>query len=131
MERYIFNGNIYSVIATIETNKDRGLNVNLVPFRTISAYIRDMQYGISLINILGNIIPFIPMGFIIPMAFPFQRNLIKTMSTCLLLIFSIESFQLLFYLGSFDIDDFILNLFSCFIGFMLFISRKKVIMKMV
>lgn len=122
-----FDGNIMSVSNTIQMNKSRGTSVNLVPFRTIGAYLSDIQYGVYLINILGNIIPFIPMGFLLPMAFPIQRNLTRTMFTCFLLIASIESFQLLSYLGSFDIDDFILNFFSCFIGFMLFITYRKVV----
>lgn len=121
-----FDGNIMSVINTIQMNKARGSSVNLVPFRTIGAYLNDIQYGVYLINILGNIIPFIPMGFLLPMAFPIQRNLMRTMITCFLLIGSIESLQLLCHLGSFDIDDIILNFISCFIGFMLFIMYKKV-----
>ena len=121
-----FNGDVYSVINTIQTNKDRGVGVNLIPFSTIGAYISDINYSVSINNILGNIIPFIPMGFIIPMAFPSQRNVFKTITSGLLLIFSIEILQIIFYVGSFDIDDIILNLLSCFIGFMLFITYKKV-----
>ena len=56
-----FKGDVYSVINTIQTNKDRGGSVNLIPFRTIGMYTRDINSGISFINILGNIIPFIPM----------------------------------------------------------------------
>ncbi|MEX3743620.1 VanZ family protein [Lysinibacillus xylanilyticus] len=120
-----FNGDVYSVIDTIRTNKDRGVGVNLIPFSTIGAYISDINDSVSIINILGNIIPFIPMGFIIPMAFPSQRNVFKTIISSLLLIFSIEILQIIFYVGSFDIDDIILNLLSCFIGFMLFITYKN------
>lgn len=121
-----FNGDVYSVIDTIRTNKDRGVGVNLIPFSTIGAYISDINDSVSIINILGNIIPFIPMGFIIPMAFPSQRNVFKTIISSLLLIFSIEILQIIFYVGSFDIDDIILNLLSCFIGFMLFITYKNI-----
>lgn len=121
-----FNGNIYDVINTIRLNIERGgSGVNLVPFRTIGTYISDINFGIALINILGNIIPFVPMGFLIPMAFPSQRNIIKTMISCFLLICSIEILQLIFFLGSFDIDDIILNQLSCFIGFMLFIACRN------
>lgn len=120
-----FNGDVYSVIDTIRTNKDRGVGVNLIPFSTIGAYISDINDSVSIINILGNIIPFIPMGFIVPMAFPSQRNVFKTIISSLLLIFSIEILQIIFYVGSFDIDDIILNLLSCFIGFMLFITYKN------
>ncbi|MGE7951192.1 VanZ family protein [Lysinibacillus xylanilyticus] len=121
-----FNGDVYSVINTIQTNKDRGVGVNLIPFSTIEAYISDINDSVSIMNILGNIIPFIPMGFIIPMAFPSQRNVFKTITSSLLLIFSIEILQIILFLGSFDIDDIILNLLSCFIGFMLFITCKNI-----
>lgn len=123
-----FDGSIQIVINTIQSNIERGwTRVNLVPFGTIGAYISDLQYGISFVNILGNIIPFIPMGFIIPIAFSSLRNFMKTMITCLLLICSIEILQLIFFLGSFDIDDIILNLVSCVIGFMLFLTCKNVL----
>ena len=125
-----FNGNIQHLINTIQSNMERRAQgesgANLVPFRTIKAYINDISFGIAFINILGNIIPFIPMGFLIPTAFPSQRNIIKTMISCFLLILSIEILQLIFFLGSFDVDDVILNLLSCFIGFMLFIAYKNV-----
>ncbi len=121
-----FNGDVYSVINTIRTNKDRGVGVNLIPFSTIGAYISDINDSVSIINTLGNIIPFIPMGFIIPMAFPSQRNVFKTIISSLLLIFSIEILQIILFLGSFDIDDIILNLLSCIIGFMLFITYKNI-----
>ena len=125
-----FNGNIQHLINTIQMNMERRAQgesgANLVPFRTIKAYIDDISFGIAFINILGNIIPFIPMGFLIPAAFPSQRNIIKTMISCFLLILSIEILQLIFFLGSFDVDDIILNLLSCFIGFMLFIAYKNI-----
>ncbi|WP_375199170.1 VanZ family protein [Bacillus sp. RS11] len=121
-----FNGDVQDVINTIHINKNRGVGVNLVPFATIEAYISDIDSDISFINILGNIIPFIPMGFIIPMAFSSLRNFMKTMITCLLLICSIEILQLIFYVGSFDVDDIILNQISCIIGFVLFKVCKNV-----
>ena len=125
-----FNGDIRDVINTIQLNMWRrdqgGLNANLVPFRTIETYISDLSFRIAFMNILGNIIPFIPMGFLIPMGFPSQRNIIKTMISCFLLILSVEILQLVLFLGSFDIDDIILNLLSCFIGFILFKAYKNI-----
>ncbi|MEK3977416.1 VanZ family protein [Psychrobacillus sp. FSL K6-2684] len=125
-----FNGNIQHLINTIQMNMERRSQgesgANLVPFRTIKAYIDDISFGIAFRNILGNIIPFIPMGFLIPAAFPSQRNIVKTLISCFLLILSIEILQLIFFLGSFDVDDVILNLISCFIGFMLFIAYKNI-----
>lgn len=125
-----FNGNIYAVIHTIEMNMswramDEGSGINLVPFRTIGAYVSDLSFGVAFINIMGNIIPFIPMGFLLPMAFSSQRKIMKTMITCFLIILSIEVIQLMSFLGSFDVDDIILNLISCLIGYLLFLMFKN------
>lgn len=121
-----FDGNMYHTINTIRTNFDRGRGMNLVPFDTIGTYISDMRYSVGYMNILGNIVPFIPLGFLLPMAFPSHRNFIKTMFSSLLIIISVEVLQLVLYLGSFDVDDIILNGISCSIGFILFIAYKKV-----
>lgn len=122
-----FNGDISEIINTIQRNRDRGgSGINLVPFRTIGTYTNDISSSIPFMNIIGNIVPFIPMGFIIPMTFASQRNIIKVMFFCLLLIFSLETLQFLFFLGSFDIDDIILNQLSCTIGYLLFITYKNI-----
>lgn len=128
-----FNGNIYAVMNTIEMNMSRramdGEGINLVPFRTIGTYITNLSFGVALSNIVGNIIPFIPLGFLLPMAFPSQRKIMRTMVTCFLIIFSIEVIQLVSFLGSFDVDDIILNLFSCLVGYLLFIAYKGFLIK--
>lgn len=124
-----FNGSLSSTLDTIQSNKEwreQGeLSLNLVPFKTIASYVQNVHSGVSLLNILGNIIPFIPLGFVIPMAYPALRRLKKTMLVCLLLIGGIELFQFASYLRSFDIDDVILNLISCLIGYLLFLVYKK------
>ena len=128
-----FNGNIYHTINTVQMNIMRraqgGSNYNLVPFQTIETYLSDLSFGVAFVNIVGNIIPFIPMGFLLPMVFQSQRKIFKTMFTCLLLIISIECIQFFAYLGSFDIDDIILNMISCFSGFLLFKAYKEVYKK--
>ena len=125
-----FNGEVQLVINKIQSNIQRRNNgesfANLVPFRTIETYISDLSFSVAFMNIFGNIIPFIPLGFLIPMAFPSRRNLIKTMISCFLIIISVETLQLILLLGIFDIDDIILNLLSCFIGFILFKAYKKI-----
>ena len=125
-----FNGDIQDVINTIQSNiirRNQGESLaNLVPFRTIETYISDLSFNVAFTNIFGNIILFIPLGFLMPMAFPSQRNIIKTMISCFLLILSVEILQLILFLGSFDIDDLILNLLSCFIGFILFKAYKNI-----
>ena len=115
---------------TIQSNMERRSQgesfANLVPFRTIETYVSDLSFTVAFMNVFGNIVPFIPMGFLLPMAFPAQRNIIKTMISCFLLILTVEILQLVLFLGSFDVDDIILNLLSCFIGYILFQVYKNI-----
>lgn len=128
-----FNGNINHTINTVQMNIMRraegGSNYNLIPFQTFRMYLTDLSFGVASLNILGNIIPFIPMGFLIPKAFSSQRRMIKTMFTCFLLILSIECIQFFAYLGSFDVDDIILNTISCFLGFLFFSAYSRIYKK--
>ncbi|PID04496.1 MULTISPECIES: VanZ family protein [unclassified Sporosarcina] len=128
-----FNGNINHTINTVQMNIMRraegGSNYNLIPFQTVRMYLTDLSFSVAILNILGNIIPFIPMGFLIPMAFSSQRRMIKTMFTCFLLILSIECIQFFAYLGSFDVDDIILNTISCFLGFLFFSAYSRIYKK--
>ena len=55
---------IYRIQDTLERRANGELNLNLVPFRSISMAIRYSDVRV----LLGNIIPFIPMGFLIPNA---------------------------------------------------------------
>lgn len=95
---------------------------NFIPFKTISTYITAINDGrmnisIPLKNLVGNFILFLPMGMYLPF---FLKKLNKpsifliSMSALLLMI---EILQLVTRRGSFDIDDFILNLLGTFIGF--------------
>ncbi|PPA70922.1 VanZ family protein [Jeotgalibacillus proteolyticus] len=124
-----FNGNINELIDTIQSNKqwrEQGeAAINLVPFRTFDIYINNINSGFAYKNILGNIIPFIPMGFLIPAAFFSKMKILKTLFSCFVVICSIEIVQLTLYLGSFDIDDIILNLLSCIIGILLFVISRN------
>lgn len=128
-----FNGNIHQTIHTMQMNIMRraegGSNFNLIPLQTISMYIDDLSFGIALVNIVGNIIPFIPMGFLIPMAFHSQRKMIRTMFSCFLLIITIECIQFFAYLGSFDVDDVLLNMISCFLGYLFFVAYDRIYKK--
>ncbi|MEC5308263.1 VanZ family protein [Bacillus thuringiensis] len=110
---------------TYESINNGGSNLSLIPFRTIFSYGTDLYMEISFINIVGNIIPFIPLGFLIPIVFPTRKPFIKTMNSCLGIIICIEVIQLITFLGRMDIDDVILNQISCVIGYLLYIVFKK------
>lgn len=100
------------------------LKFNLVPFRTIHLFwdaLRLHTYRTSaVINLLGNILMFIPLGFLLPKVFPRLGKFWKSLLTAALIIIGVEVLQLLTLLGTCDIDDLILNLIGAAIGYGLY-----------
>lgn len=97
---------------------------NLIPFRTIRNYIKYRAYvniDIFIINIIGNIVAFMPMGFFIPIMFRSKRSLIEVLFFSLVISFIIEIVQFQLVVGSFDVDDIILNTLGGIIGYLIFI----------
>jgi glycopeptide antibiotics resistance protein len=106
---------------------------NLIPFRTILQYLhREKGLMIAAINIVGNIILFVPVGFLLPLVY---RNM--NWKNCLTLAvatgLAIEGMQALLHVGIFDIDDVILNGFGVMIGYWVFrmLTRKRSVRKTV
>ena len=102
-------------------------NINLTPLLTIRNYYQVVTQGPEnpyfihcVINLLGNVLLFIPAGWLLPKVFPFQRNFFRFLVTCTGLIFLVEAVQLFTLLGSFDIDDLILNLIGMVFGFIVY-----------
>ncbi len=101
-------------------------NINLTPLYTIKNYLRvvigrtnDAVYVHCLINLLGNVLLFIPIGYLLPKLWRRQRNFFVFVGCALLTILAIELTQLFTLLGSFDIDDIILNLSGMILGYLL------------
>lgn len=109
------------------------MKVNLKPFSTIRNYLNVLlhypessEYGKCFIELLGNVLMFIPAGWLLPRIFPHMRKFFLFLLTCVLSIFFVEALQLLTLLGWFDIDDVILNLSGMLIGFIIYaITSKK------
>lgn len=64
---------------------------------------------------LGNLLAFVPFGILMPMAFGLKYH--KFIFIFLISIFSLEILQMISYLGSFDIEDIIVNSLGASIGF--------------
>ncbi len=92
--------------------------INIIPFKTISNYIKYSSSFSIFINICGNILIFIPLGFLIPMidnSKSFFKILLISFSTSIF----IEFIQ--FFIGrSVDIDDVILNVLGGIIGYIFY-----------
>lgn len=99
------------------------LNMNLVPLRTIRQYlglIQQEKYFLhAFVNLVGNVVMFIPLGFLLPRIWRKLRGFFKTTLCVALLVTVVEILQYVTFLGSFDVDDFILNLSGAIVGYIL------------
>lgn len=68
-------------------------------------------------NFIGNILLFIPWGFLLPLYFKKLRIFRRFILTTLTVILLVESVQLFTMLGSFDIEDILLNAIGALTGF--------------
>lgn len=95
---------------------------NLIPFRTITAYIQaEGTTPISAFkNLAGNIVGFIPFGILAALIFFKQPTAIKIIMSTFLLSLIYELIQLIFRLGTFDVDDLLLNTLGGLIGFLIY-----------
>ena len=102
-----------------------GRAVNLVPFRSILQFFRHFQFNTFMINIVGNIVMFLPWGFGLPLLWKKRQSVLSAVLFSALLPVFIETVQL-FIERSVDIDDLILNFAGGMIGAAgYFLARKK------
>ncbi len=85
---------------------------NFIPFKTILTYIKYIFTGqidrsIPIKNLLGNLALFMPMGAYMGYK---NKNIRLTGIIVLVTLLILEALQLVLRRGSFDIDDFILNI---------------------
>ncbi len=97
---------------------------NLVLFQEIQRFLNGAKYFSTkeiLLNLLGNVIGFVPLGFLLPII---RRK--KTFSfLCVIFVFlfslAIEVLQLVFRIGVFDVDDLLLNTLGGLIGYLIYL----------
>lgn len=96
--------------------------INLQPFYTIRNYLRAYNRGyipdIALVNLLGNIVAFAPMGFFLPSLCRWMGNLFLYVPTMLLMISGVEVMQVVMNCGSGDVDDLILNMAGALVSWL-------------
>lgn len=90
---------------------------NVIPFRNIGVQISHIAQWWALKNLLGNLLPFIPFGFLLPIAYPRIKAFFKVFLVGMFAVLFIEIFQYMTRLGSFDIDDIILNMVGVLSGY--------------
>jgi glycopeptide antibiotics resistance protein len=93
-------------------------SINIIPLRTIIEFLTSGYNMNSIItNLVGNIIAFMPMGFLLPIVFKNLRTFFKVCTAVLSATILIEIAQYLVGVGASDIDDVILNVIGGVIGY--------------
>ena len=98
-------------------------SINLTPLATIEMYLQMLHSSSAylvrhaFINLVGNVVMFIPLGFFQPYLARTLRAFWKTLFCTFCLIILIEAVQYFTLLGTCDIDDLILNLAGAAAGY--------------
>lgn len=122
-----FDGSFERIISLhnsiIENEKDGLRNINLIPFRSMAPYLKNITEPYAFKNIIANILVFIPLGFFV--SNKNHKNVFKALIICLSVILSIELIQLFFKIGFFDVDDIILNFIGALLGVLINLLAQK------
>lgn len=100
----------------------RDYHYNLVLFQEIQRFwiYREKLGWISFANLIGNVVIFIPFGFFMPWASRF-RSFFLTLVYSFGFSLVVETFQFITKVGSFDVDDLLLNTIGGILGYILFV----------
>ena len=99
------------------------LRYSLIPFTTTQRFLKLLtsanvaHRNQAVINLGGNVIMFIPLGFFLPKLWQWQRKITRTLLTTSGIIVLVELTQLFTLVGTCDIDDLILNVTGAAIGY--------------
>lgn len=102
---------------------EREYRYNFVPFAEIRRfwmYREQLGTFAFLSNIAGNIIGFLPFGFMLPIVAEKMRSGFLIIMSGFALSMTVELIQLATKVGCFDVDDLILNTLGAAIGYLLF-----------
>ncbi|RLL46537.1 VanZ family protein [Oceanobacillus piezotolerans] len=122
----------FTIFSSIEKGTGEIIGVNLIPFQTIIQYMKLFQTDYLLhasVNIIGNIVVFIPLGIFIVLLKK-HASFLYTTIVGLISSLSIEITQLIlssfnFMSRSFDVDDLILNTLGVSIGYFILAWKGK------
>ena len=117
---------VYFLFFSEEYNRNiiaESYRYNFMPFKEIMRfwhYRYQLGARVVVINIIGNIGAFIPFGLFVPIISIKLRKAWKVILLGMLLSGTVELLQLVTKVGSFDVDDIILNTAGTIIGYLLF-----------
>lgn len=97
------------------------LRFNLIPLKTIRTYmswVSNDNIDIWFFNLFGNLLAFMPMGFLLPLIFNKLKSAKAIGITTFIISSVLEGIQLISKLGTADIDDVILNTLGGLLGYL-------------
>lgn len=98
-------------------------DVNFIPFHTIAEYLTTAEqkglagFGQMLANLLGNLLLFVPMGYLLPILSRKCQSLRRVVLISALCSLSVEVLQFFLQVGHSDIDDFLINTLGGLCGY--------------
>ena len=101
----------------------REFRYNLELFKEIKRfwnYREQLGWFSTCTNLIGNVVIFVPFGFFLPMASK-HRSFLMTLSYSFGVSLCVEVFQFFARVGSFDVDDLLLNTIGGMAGYNLFV----------
>lgn len=113
---------IFSDLYGRPTDGMQEYHYNIVLFKEMKRfwkYRRQLGFPAMFTNLLGNVLLFVPFGFFMPMASRY-RNFFSTLFWSGGLSLGVEIFQFFTRVGSFDVDDILLNTAGGIAGYMIF-----------
>lgn len=102
---------------------------NLTPFREINRYFNYKEYFTLenlFTNLIGNVFIFFPVGILVPIFKERKVGILYIGGASFLFSLSIETIQLVFRIGVFDVDDLIMNTAGGILGFILYTICREI-----
>lgn len=102
---------------------------NLMPFREIRRFWKYREllgFRAVFLNLFGNVLGFVPFGFILPVVSRRGRKWKNAVLIGFGFSLCIELTQLIFKIGSFDVDDILLNTTGSVLGFLAYRWVQKI-----
>ena len=109
--------------ATGRTFAERTYQYNLIPFHEIRRFLvyrRQLGFAAVTLNLIGNVLAFVPFGIFLPLLIRKARMFGKTLLLGFEFSLFVEIVQLFSRVGSFDVDDILLNTLGVVLGYLFF-----------
>lgn len=108
---------------------EREFRYNLVPFveiRRFWTYRKQLGMFALFTNIFGNVLGFMPYGFVLPVITRRMRNGFFIILSGFSISLTVEVIQLIMKVGCFDVDDMILNTLGAALGYGIYAVCDKI-----